>query len=85
MVAPSACTPETLRKVEHTADRVTAVIGQARNAGNKACDVAVPACSAYYDAVRAGLVHDDDRAELACAKASNVCALLDASGAGGAP
>ncbi len=81
VVAPSACTSETLRKVEHTADKVEAVVKNARDASADACDKALPACSVYFDAVRAGLAPDDDRAEIACAKVSSVCVLVGDAGA----
>lgn len=83
-VVNGGCTPDAARKVEHTIDKVESVVQAARDAGDKGCDRAVPACSVYFDAVKTGLVHDDDRAEIACAKVSSVCALLDA-GAGGSP
>jgi hypothetical protein len=80
-VVNASCTPDQIRKVEHTADKVTTIVQAARDAGDKSCDKAVPSCSVYADAVRAGLVRDDDRAELACAKVATVCALLGAAGA----
>lgn len=75
------CTPDTLRKAEHTADKVAAVVQNARDASGKACDKALPACAVYFDAVRSGLLHDDDKAEIACAQVSNVCELVGAAGA----
>lgn len=55
--------------------KVHAVVERARAVSSDACDKAVPVCSAYYEAVKVGLVRDDDRAELACAGTATACEL----------
>jgi len=59
--------------------KVHAIVEHARAATGESCEKALPACAAYYEAVKAGLVPDDDRAEVACAGVATVCEL--ASGA----
>ena len=65
-----------------TADAVHAAIDRAHAAVGKPCADARAACAAYYGAVRAGLVPDDDRAEVSCAGVATACDLA-AAGAGG--
>lgn len=76
-VVNTSCTnPPTVGEVKAAAAKVASAVQDARDAADATCDKAVPACAVYFDAVRAGLVPDDDRAELACAKANGVCALV---------
>lgn len=61
--------------------KVAAAVQSARDASEKTCDKSIAACGVYFEAVKAGLVPEDDRAELACAKTHEVCALVGAAGA----
>lgn len=63
---------------------VPTVIAAARAVADKDCPKAAALCSTYFSAVKSGLVKDDDRAELACAKSASVCGLVE-DGEAGAP
>lgn len=78
-VVNAGCTRTAIVKDEAA---VSAVVANARKAEGKWCDIDARACGVYFDAVKAGLLAEDSKAELACAASAGICSL-NASGAAG--
>ena len=78
VVVTQAC--DTPPKVP-TASAVSRAIDRARNATDKPCGDARMYCAVYNDAVRAGLLQADDRADVSCAGVTTACDLAGFAGA----